>query len=112
MCVLRGRYFRTISKYTCLDCYIRTLYDTWNKKKFLNLDHQRWYNPTDKRTKSNESYLELYTKALYKTTKMIQDINQFLYYDKKINLKKVVGNLNYETAKDCDKERELKYFEF
>lgn len=83
-----------------------------DKKKFLNLEHKRWYNPTDKRTKSNESYLELYTKALYKTTKMIQEINQFFYYDKKINLKKVIGNLSYETGKDCDKKRELKYFEF
>ena len=83
-----------------------------DKKQFLNLEHKRWYNPTDKRTKSCESYLELYTKALYKTTKMIQEINQFLYYDKKINLKKVVGNLSYATGKDCEKIREIKYFEF
>lgn len=83
-----------------------------SKKGFLNLEHKRWYNPTDKRTKSNESYLELYTKALYKTTKIIQEINQFFYYDKKINLKKVIGNLSYETGKDCDKEKELTYFEF
>lgn len=82
------------------------------KKEFLNLEHKQWYNPTDKRTKSNESILELYTKALSKTTKMIQEINQYLYYDKKINLKKVVGNLSYETGKDCDKSKELKYFEF
>lgn len=81
------------------------------KKEFLNLEHKVWYNPTDKRTKSTESILELYTKSLAKTTKMIQDINQYLYYDKKINLKKVVGNLSYETGKDCDKKRELKYFE-
>lgn len=82
------------------------------KKEFLNLEHKKWYNPTDKRTKSNESLLELYTKALGKTTKMIQEINQYLYYDEKINLKKVIGNLSYETGKDCDKKRELKYFEF
>lgn len=82
------------------------------KKAFLNLEHKRWYNPTDKRTKSNESILELYTKALGKTSHMIQEINQYLYYDKKINLKKVIGNLSYETGKDCDKVRELKYFEF
>lgn len=81
-------------------------------RKYLNLEHQKWYNPTDKRNKSYESYLELYTKALYKTTRMIQEINQFFYYDKKINLKKVIGNLSYETGKDCEKIRELKYFEF
>lgn len=83
-----------------------------DKKWFLNLEHKKWYNPTDKRSKSNESILELYTKALAKTTNMIQEINQFLYYDKKINLWKVVGNLSYETGKDCDRERKLKYFEF
>lgn len=83
-----------------------------DKKRFLNLEHKRWYNPTDKRSKSNESILELYTKALAKTTDMIHEINQFLYYDKKVNLKKVVGNLSYETGKDCDKESKLKYFEF
>lgn len=86
--------------------------DKKNKKEFLNLEHKTWYNPTDKRTKSNESLLELYTKALSKTSKMIQEVNQYLYYDKKINLKKVIGNLDYQTGKDCDKKRELKYFEF
>jgi len=83
-----------------------------DKKTYLNLEHKRWYNPTDKRTKSNESFIELYTKALSKTTKMIQELNQYLYYNKKINLKKVIGNLSYETGKDCDKKKELKYFEF
>ena len=83
-----------------------------NKKRFLNLEHDKWFNPVDKRSKSNESYLELYTKALYKCTNMIQEINKFLYYDKKINLKKVIGNLSYETGKDCDKVKELKFFEF
>ena len=43
---------------------------------------------------------------------MIQEINRFLYYDEKINLKKVIGNLSYVTGKDCDKKKELKYFEF
>ena len=41
---------------------------------------------------------------------MIQEINQYIYYDKKINLKKVIGNLSYETGKDCSKKREIKYF--
>ena len=93
-------------------CGYLEIINTKDKKHFLNLEHNKWYNPTDKRTKSNESYLELYTKALYKTNNMIHEINQFFYYDKKINLKKVIGNLSYETGKDCDKKRELKYFEF
>ena len=43
---------------------------------------------------------------------MIKQINQYIYYDKKIDLKKVIGNLSYETGKDCDIKRELKFFEF
>lgn len=81
-------------------------------KSFLNLEHKVWYNPTDKRTKSKQSMLELYTYALDKTSNMIQEINKYLYYDKKINLKKVIGNLSYVTGKDCDINKELKYFEF
>ena len=83
-----------------------------DKKHLLNLEHNRWYYPTDKRTKSNESLIEIYTKSLDKTVKMIHEINQYLYYDKKINIKKVIGNLSYVTGKDCDKKKELKYFEF
>ncbi|MDD6223963.1 MAG: zinc dependent phospholipase C family protein [bacterium] len=82
------------------------------KLEYLNLDHKIWYNPTDKRIRSRASLLDLYTKSLYKTVKMIQEINQFFYYDKKINLKKVIANLNYVTGRDCDKKRELRHFEF
>lgn len=82
------------------------------KSKYLNLEHKVWCNPADKKTKSNKSILELYTEALDKASNMIKEINQYIYYDKKINLKKVVGNLSYVTGKDCDKNKELKYFEF
>lgn len=83
-----------------------------NKKHLLNLEHNKWYNPTDKRIKSNESLIELYTKALAKTVNIISELNKFFYYDKKINLKKAIGNLNYVTGRDCDKNKELKHFEF
>lgn len=83
-----------------------------NRDDFFNLYHNTWFNPCEKRIKSNESILELYTKALDKCSKMIQEVNQFLYYDKKINLKKVIGNLSYETGRDCSKKKELKYFDF
>lgn len=83
-----------------------------NNQWFLNLDHKKWYNPTDKRTKSCKSLLEIYTSSLDQCVKMIKEINQYLYYDKKINLKKVIQNNSYITGKDCSKKRELKYFEF
>ena len=87
-------------------------YKTKNMKQYLNLEHSTWYNPTDKRIKSNKSALELYTNALNKTANMINEINQYFYYDKKINLEKVIGNLSYVHGRDLNKKRELKYFEF
>lgn len=87
-------------------------YKMKSMKPYLNLEHNTWYNPTDKRIKSKESVLELYTKALDKAANMISEINKFFYYDKKINLEKVIGNLSYVDGRDLNKKRELKYFEF
>ena len=87
-------------------------YKMKSMKDYLNLEHNIWYNPTDKKIKSNESVIELYTKALDKTANMINEINQFFYYDKRINLEKVIGNLSYVHGRSLDKKRELKYFKF
>lgn len=81
-------------------------------KWFLNLEHKKWYNPTDKRTKSTDSLLEIYTSSLDTTVKMIREINQYLYYDKRINLKRLIKNNSYLTGKDCSQKRELRHFEF
>jgi hypothetical protein len=77
---------------------------------YLNLDHKKWYNPTSKRVSSNLSFVELYLKCIYDTTNMINEINQYIYYDKKVNLKKLIGNNSYITGRDIDKEKELIYF--
>lgn len=87
-------------------------YNMKSKKEYLNLDHNRWYNPTNKRIKSNQSVIELYSNSLSKAIYMINEINQFFYYDKEINLKQVVGNLSYVHGLDLSKKKELKYFEF
>ncbi len=79
---------------------------------FLNLEHKKWYYPIDKRTHSTKSLLELYTQALDETVKMIRELNQYLYYDRKVNLKRVIGNRSYATGKDCSIEKEAKNFEF
>ena len=86
-------------------------YHNKSNKEVLNLDRNIWYNPTDKRTKSNDSYLELYIKALNKTNNIIHEINSFFYYDTKINIKKIIGNLNYNTGKNCNNSKEIKFFE-
>lgn len=87
-------------------------YKVKNMKEYLNLDNKTWYNPTDKRIRSDKSFIEIYTKSLDKCFNMIDEINKFFYYDKKINLKKVIDNLSYVDGRDCSKKKELKYFEF
>lgn len=84
----------------------------YKKHEIFNLDHDTWYNPVDNRIKSNYSILDLYMDALYKCSNIIKKINDYLYYDKKINLKRIIGNLSYETGIDCKKNKELKYLKF
>ena len=82
-------------------------YHTKNNSSYLNLEHNKWYNPTSKKISSNLSFIELYMKALYDTSNMINEINQYIYYDKKVNLKKLFGDNSYITGVE---ETELKYF--
>lgn len=83
-----------------------------NKEKLLNLNHEKWYNPTTKKKSSTESFLDLYLKALFETVKVIKEVDRYIYTSQKVNLKKVIGNNSYVTGLDCDKETELKYFAF
>ena len=62
-------------------------YHTKNNSEYLNLDHNKWF--IDKKSNSL-SFIELYLKALYNTNNMINDINQYIYYDKKIDLDKII----------------------
>lgn len=87
-------------------------YHIKNNRDYLNLNHNTWYNPTTKRPKHTESFIDLYVKALDKVSNIIQDINKYLYYGEDINISELIGNLSYLTGTNCDKEKELKYFEF
>ena len=86
-----------------------------NKLKFdnyLNLERKTWYYPTTKRKKSNQSFIELYTKALNESIDIIRQIDSYIYDDKKVNLKKLLKNHSYATGMDLSKEQTLKYFEY
>ena len=92
--------------------YISYHYNEKNLNHFLNLEKNKWTYPTNKSIKSNDSVRELYLKALSKCMYLIKEINKYLYLDKKINLNKLIDNLSYATGVDCNKKKELKYFEF
>ena len=82
------------------------------KSDYLNLDHKKWCNPTDKKIVSNLSLIDLYQDSIIKTVWIINKINEYFYDNKDIDLKSVIKNNSYVTGRDCDIMRELKYFEF
>ena len=77
----------------------------------LNLNHHTWYNPVNKE-KHNESFLDLYIIAMQDAIYMIENINKYIYDDKKIDLKKVIGNYSYESGIDLDKDQKYNIFEY
>ena len=82
-----------------------------NIEKVLNLNHNTWLHPVTKE-KHNESFLDLYIIALQDAIYLIENINKYIYEDKNIDLKKVIGNYSYETGLDLEENQELKYFEY
>ncbi len=82
-----------------------------DKHNFLNSDHDLWRNPTSYNMTSNESFVELYVKAIKAAKVMI--CASFDYIDgKNIELEKIFTNLSYMTGLNCNDNKELKYFEF
>lgn len=92
--------------------YVSYYYNEKNLSHYLNLDKKKWNYPTHKSKTYNYSIIDLYLKALHKCTNIIIEINQYIYYNKKINLNELIENLSYATGIDCNKRQELKYFEF
>lgn len=87
----------------------------YNKKiYYLNLEKNEWNHPCDINEIYNYSFIELYMIALNRCVACINDITKMIN-TKKINNKiinKYFDNSSYLTGKDCDDNKEIKYFEF
>lgn len=82
-----------------------------DRHNFLNENHKLWRNPCDYSSTSEESFLDLYLRALKLAKVMI--CASFDYINgKDIELEKVFVNKSYITGLDCELDKELKYFEF
>lgn len=82
--------------------------DQWN---YLNWDKQEWNHPANLKEKYNHSFVELYMIAISKAVKLIKEVNQYIYEDKKISLKKLFPDLSYVSGKKCNSKKTLQYFE-
>jgi len=65
---------------------------------YLNLDKKNWYNPKKTTIKRNESFLELYDKAITKGTYMIEKLYDYIYEEQNLDLDSFLGNLSYSSG--------------
>lgn len=82
-------------------------------KEYLNELHEKWINPADNTIISNESFEELYEKALKETITIINTIDTYLTFkkNKKEVLQKIKDN-SYITGLPLNLPQDLKYFKF
>lgn len=81
-------------------------------KNYLNTNNKEWCYPVNKNIKSTLSFEQLYNKAVDNTINIINNINDYFYNNKQINIDKLFKNKSYITGIDCDKNLVQKYFEF
>ena len=82
-----------------------------DKHNYLNSNHTLWRNPTNYNMTSTESFVDLYVKSI-KTAKVLICASFDYINNKDIELEKIFTNISYVTGRDCNLNKELKYFEF
>lgn len=81
---------------------------------YLNLKNKIWYCPWDKDISYKDSFFDLYNKALDKSVRTIEEVTNMLDNGiiVKDRLEYLFKDLSLATGIECDKEINLKYFEF
>lgn len=75
--------------------YLSYHFDLDNDTYYLNLNHQKWANPHNKKYVSNKSFLDLYEDTINNSSNIINKLYQYIYEDKDINIEKLIKNLDY-----------------
>ncbi len=79
---------------------------------YLNEEHKTWNHPSNKEITYNDSFDDLYNKALKNSLKIIREINKVLYEDKDLErLYKYIPNLDYSTGVLLEESRRMDFFE-
>ncbi len=78
----------------------------------LNIDHNKWYYPVDRKISYRYSFFDLYDIAVIRAVKLISIIDQNIDKDEK-TIKKIIreiGNLDYGTGVNQNRKVKMKYF--
>lgn len=81
----------------------RTTYLSYNFKLdnfdyYLNTSNKKWYNIKDQKITSNKSFEELYEIVTKKASNIINNLYDYIYNDKKIDIDRLLENKSYSTG--------------
>ena len=80
---------------------------------YLNLNNKKWCHPRYKNEVYNDSFIDLYDKALMMALNTIKQVNKVLYKNENIKtLDNVFLNISMTSGKNCNDKTKNKYFEF
>lgn len=100
-------FFKNPKKYQELSFYIKN-----PDLSVLNREKHQWCNPTDNTLTSNESFDELYQKALQEALKIFETAYQVIHNNESIEtLLEILGNKSYVTGKDWQEKTNMTYFD-
>jgi len=90
-----------------------TLYKDPVDESFFNKKHNHWCNPVDMNLISEESWDDVYKKAVSKAVKLIEETYKCLHNQlDEETLKQLIGNNSYTTGMDLSDKRIAQYYEF
>lgn len=75
--------------------YLSYHFDLDNDEYYLNLSNKKWMNNNMPSTKS---LLDLYDEVINKASYIINELYEYIFENKKVNLKELIKNLNYGTG--------------
>ena len=84
--------------------YLSYHFNLDNDNYYLNLNHTKWFNYHKKDYISNKSFIDLMNDVTKKSAFIINNLYEYIFNNKNINLKELVGNNSYATGLPIEKE--------
>lgn len=87
-------------------------YRSYKERDYFNVDKLEWNFPTDNTIKSDKSLYELYDDSIAKTSKIINEVDKYLYSKKKVIIEDLFNDISYSTGVDWKKREKAIFFSF
>ena len=82
--------------------YLSYHFDLDNDNYYLNLNHNKWFNYNDEKQISDKSFLDLYSDVTTNSAHIINELYEYIFNNKKVNLKELIGNNSYSSGLPLD----------